>query len=101
MAFKMKAGKEGPFKKNYPSAFKDNGDKKVTDPPQKTGEQLRDSIMAKDYWRENQTLNKLTKSPNFIESHSRLSAISKSNLANAMKGADKKAQEILDKRKNK
>ena len=26
-AFKMKAGKEGPMKKNFSSAFKDNGDK--------------------------------------------------------------------------
>lgn len=26
MAFKMKAGSEGPFRKNFPSAFKDNGD---------------------------------------------------------------------------
>ena len=25
-AFKMKAGKEGPMKKNFSSAFKDNGD---------------------------------------------------------------------------
>ena len=25
MAFKMKAGPEGPFRKNFPSAFKDNG----------------------------------------------------------------------------
>tara|TARA_R110002050_G_scaffold293265_1_gene449607 strand:- start:337 stop:663 length:327 start_codon:yes stop_codon:yes gene_type:complete len=25
MAFKMKAGPEGPFRKNYPSVFKDNG----------------------------------------------------------------------------
>ena len=25
MAFKMKAGKGGPMKKNFPSAFKDNG----------------------------------------------------------------------------
>tara|TARA_R110002020_G_scaffold329799_1_gene545543 strand:+ start:1459 stop:1809 length:351 start_codon:yes stop_codon:yes gene_type:complete len=29
MAFKMKAGKEGPMKKNFPSAFKDNGKVKV------------------------------------------------------------------------
>ena len=29
MAFKMKAGKEGPMKKNFPSVFKDNHTKKV------------------------------------------------------------------------
>ena len=27
MAFKMKAGKEGPMKKNFPSAFQKKGDK--------------------------------------------------------------------------
>ena len=31
--FKMKAGKEGPMKKNFPSAFKDNGDAPFTPDP--------------------------------------------------------------------
>ena len=29
MAFKMKAGSEGPFKKNFPSAFKDRTERKI------------------------------------------------------------------------
>ncbi len=32
-AFQMKAGKEGPMKKNFPSAFKDNGDAPFTPDP--------------------------------------------------------------------
>ena len=31
MAFKMKAGKEGPMKKNFASAFKDKGKTKLKD----------------------------------------------------------------------
>ena len=34
-AFQMKAGKEGPMKKNFPSAFKDNGDPFTPDPKSK------------------------------------------------------------------